>query len=141
MQRSFVSQAATAGLTVFDDDLTDAFAATIQGSGNQFVNNAVGAANTPSQGTVSLACNWWGSPYGPINPANPLGQGNPATLNTTFTNWAIDNTTFACTGNPQNNILLASPQIPVPTLHPILLAALVLTLAIFAAAGVPRRRR
>ncbi len=136
-----VSQAAAAGLTVFDDNLADAFAATIQGSGNQFVNNAVGAANTPVQGTVSLACNWWGSPYGPINPANPLGQGNPATVNTTFTNWAIDNTTFACTGNPQNNILLASPQIPVPTLHPILLAALVLTLAIFAAAGVPRRRR
>ena len=46
-----------------------------------------------------------GSPYGPINLANPLGQGNPATVNTTFTNWAIDNTTFACTGNPQNNIL------------------------------------
>ena len=110
------------------------------GSGNQFVNNAVGAANTPSQGTVSLACNWWGSPYGPINPANPLGQGNPATLNTTFTNWAIDNTTFACTGNPQNNILLASPQIPVPTSQPALVVTLALMLAIFSAV-VPRRRR
>ena len=137
---NIVSQAAAAGLTIFDDNLTDAFAATIQGSGNQFVNNAVGAANTPSQGTVNLACNWWGSPYGPINPANPLGQGNPATANTTFTNWAIDNITFACTGNPQNNMLLASPQIPVPTLQPALLAALALSLVIFAV-RVPRRSR
>ncbi len=137
---NIVSQAATAGLTVFDDDLTDAFAATIQGSGNQFVNNAVGAANTPSQGIVSLACNWWGSPYGPINATNPLGKGNSATANTTFTNWAVDNTTFACTGNSANNILLASPQISVPTLQPALLAALSAMLFVLAGRR-PRRPR
>lgn len=132
---NIVSNASIAGLTVSDDTLADAFTATIQGSGNQFVSNATGASNNPSQGALNLSCNWWGSAYGPIAPGNPLGQGNPATANTTFTNWAIDNSSFACIGNPQNNLLLAAPA-TVPTLHPALFALLALLLA---AVAVPRR--
>ena len=131
-----ITNATVAGVTVSDDTLSDAFTATVQGSGNQFVGNATGAANTPSQGTLSLSCNWWGSAYGPIAPGNPLGQGNAATANTTFTNWAIDNSSFACVGNPQNNLLLAAPA-AVPTVKPWLLA--VLSLLLVACAGFSQR--
>lgn len=133
---NIITNASIAGVTVSDDDLSDAFTATVQGSGNQFVGNATGAANTPVQGALNLSCNWWGSAYGPVGPGNPLGQGNPATANTTFTNWAIDNSSFACVGNPQNNLLLATPA-AVPTLHPAPLAMLMLLLA--AAVAVSRR--
>jgi parallel beta-helix repeat protein len=111
---NIVSGATSAGVTVFDDDTTDAFSPTVQGSGNQFVNNAVGASNVPPLGTVNLGCNWWGSAQGPANSGNPLGNGNPATANTTFTNWATNNTTFTCNGNPALNA--SSALRPVPTL-------------------------
>ncbi len=109
---NIISGATIAGVSVYDENLTDAFSPTIQGSGNQFVSNAVGASNVPAQGTVSLSCNWWGSVQGPANAGNPLGNGNPATANTTFTNWATDNTSFACNGNPANNELLAQRSVP-----------------------------
>lgn len=131
-----VSNASIAGVTVSDSALADAFTATVQGSGNQFVNNATGAANSPSQGALNLTCNWWGSAYGPIGPGNPLGQGNPATANTTFSNWAIDNSSFACVGNAQNNLLLAAPA-AVPTLDPRLLG--LMSLLLVASAALMRR--
>jgi len=135
-----VRSALIAGVTVVDDDLADAITATVQGSGNQFVGNATGAANTPSQGTLNLSCNWWGSAYGPINAGNPLGQGNPATANTVFTNWAINNSDFLCIGNPQNNLLLAAPAISVPAGTPWSSAALATLLLLVACAAVGRRR-
>ncbi|TAG80013.1 MAG: hypothetical protein EAZ24_05450 [Burkholderiales bacterium] len=132
-----VSNAAIAGVTVYDEDLADAIAPTVQGSNNQFVNNAVGASNIPPQGTVNLTCNWWGTAQGPINSANPLGTGNPATANTVFTNWATNNTSFACNGNPQLNDLQALRS--VPTTRAWHLAAL-LMLILTAAAAATRSR-
>lgn len=131
---NIVTNASVAGVTVSDDTLADAFTATIQGSGNQFVGNATGAANNPVQGALNLSCNWWGSAYGPVAPGNPLGQGNPATANTTFTNWAVDNSSFACVGNPQNNLLLAAPA-SVPAVQNTLLMMLSLLLAATATAS------
>ncbi len=132
-----VSNAAIAGVTVYDEDLADAISPTVQGSNNQFVNNAIGASNIPPQGTVNLTCNWWGTAQGPINAANPLGTGNPATANTVFTNWATNNTSFACNGNPQLNELQASRS--VPTTRAWHLAAL-LMLILTAAATATRSR-
>lgn len=109
---NIVSGATAAGVTVYDEDIGDGLSPTVQGSNNQFVNNAVGASNVPPQGTVNLSCNWWGAPQGPSNVANPLGTGNPATANTVFTNWATDNTSFTCNGNPQLNELLAARSVP-----------------------------
>jgi hypothetical protein len=100
---NIVSNATVAGVTVYDEDTADSVSPTVQGSNNQFINNAVGASNVPPQGTVNLTCNWWGAPQGPANAGNPLGVGNPATANTVFTNWATDNTSFVCNGNPQLN--------------------------------------
>ena len=133
---NIVSGAAIAGVSVYDELLTDALTASVIGSGNQFVGNAVGASNTtPPQGTVNLTCNWWGSAYGPSNSANPLGTGNPATANTAFTNWATNNTSFTCNGNAANNQLLAQPA-AVPTLN---FAMLMLLAGLLA--SVTRRRR
>jgi hypothetical protein len=105
----------------------------VQGSNNQFVNNAVGASNVPPQGTLNLSCNWWGSAFGPArpaNPANPLGTGNLATVNTTFTNWSTDNIAFACNGNPQNNEILARRVVPtMPFLAGVLFAVALLLVA------------
>jgi hypothetical protein len=109
---NIISGATTAGITVYDEDTADAFTSTVQGSNNQFVNNAVAAANVPPQGVLNLSCNWWGSAQGPANAANPLGNGNPATNNTTFTNWSTDNSSFACNGNPSTNEALANRAIP-----------------------------
>jgi hypothetical protein len=127
---NIVSGATTAGITVYDQDTTDGVSPLVQGSSNQFVNNAVGASNVPPQGTVNLTCNWWGSAFGPVNPTNPLGSGNSATSNTTFTNWSTNNTDFACNGNPQNNQALANR--PVPTLPGFALLALMLGLGCIA---------
>ncbi|TAG49941.1 MAG: hypothetical protein EAZ30_01305 [Betaproteobacteria bacterium] len=109
---NIISGSSIAGVSVYDEDLADAITATVQGAGNQFINNAVAASNVPAQGIVNLGCNWWGSALGPVNPANPLGAGNPATPNTTFSNWSIDNTSFACTGNAQNNEVLNARVVP-----------------------------
>ncbi len=133
---NIISGSTVAGVSVYDEDLTDANVAVVQGTGNQFVNNAVAASNVPAQGTLNLGCNWWGSPLGPINPANPLGAGNPATTNTTFSNWSIDNTSFACTGNVQNNEILTAKV--VPTLGGVGLFLLISALGL-AASAVCRR--
>jgi hypothetical protein len=127
---NIVSGATTAGITVYDEDTADAFTSTVQGTNNQFINNAVGAANVPPQGVVSLSCNWWGSAQGPANPANPLGNGNPATTNTTFTNWSTDNSSFACNGNPTTNEAFANR--PVPTLPMVWLLLMIAAFTIVA---------
>lgn len=131
-----VSGATVAGITLFDEDSADAISPVVQGSNNQFVGNALGASNVPPQGTLNLSCNWWGSAFGPANSNNPLGAGNPATANTTFTNWSTDNTAFACNGNPQNNEILA--RRPVPTLPPVAVWLLVVGLSMVARRRISR---
>jgi Right handed beta helix region len=127
---NIITGATTAGITVYDENIADAFTSTVQGSNNQFINNAVAAANVPPQGAVNLSCNWWGSAQGPANPANPLGNGNPATVNTTFTNWSTDNVAFTCNGNPTTNEALANR--PIPTLPMVWLLLMVAAFAVAA---------
>ncbi len=129
---NLITGATVAGITVFDENTADTVSPLVQGSNNQIVGNAAGASNVPPQGTISLTCNWWGSPTGPVAPGNPLGTGNGATANTVFTNWATNNSTFICNGNPANNELLANRSIP--TLGPWLLGALALLLSLIAVA-------
>jgi hypothetical protein len=134
---NIVSGALIAGVSVYDQSLVDANTAGIFGSGNQFVGNTFGASNNPAQGTVSLGCNWWGSPFGPVNSANPLGAGNPTTTNTIFTNWATNNTSFTCNGNVTNNDLLVNRA--VPTLSTWLLLSMAALLAWVAVRSSRRR--
>lgn len=133
---NLITGATVAGITVFDENTADAVSPLVQGSNNQFVGNAAGATNVPPQGTISLACNWWGSPTGPAAPGNPLGTGNGATANTVFTNWATNNSTFLCNGNPTLNETLQNRA--VPTLSPVHLGLLTVLLALVG--GVMRRR-
>lgn len=136
---NLITGTSVAGITVFDENTADAVSPLVQGSNNQFVGNAAGANNVPPQGTISLTCNWWGSPTGPAAPGNPLGTGNGATANTVFTNWATNTTTFLCNGNPANNELLANRAIP--TLGPWTLAGLALLLSVVGVARRPRVSR
>lgn len=101
---------------------------TVTGQRNQFFGNTAGASNT-NAATMSLACNWWGTATGPANAENPLGTGNPASAEVTYTNWAIDNSQFICTGNPARNEAQANPPTPVPANAPWALVGIALALA------------
>ena len=82
-----VSQAATGRSPVFDDDLTDAFARH-PGSGNQFVNKCGRCRQyAGSRGPMETGLQLVGQSVRDQS-SESLGQGNPATLNTTFW-WAI----------------------------------------------------
>ena len=101
---------------------------TVTGQRNQFFGNTAGASNT-NAATMGLACNWWGTATGPANAENPLGTGNPASAEVTYTNWAIDNSQFSCTGNPARNEAQATPPTPVPVNAPWALVGITLALA------------
>jgi hypothetical protein len=50
-------------------------------------------------GTVNAECNWWGSPTGPFNPANPSGLGEEVVGDADFTPWLTAPTPVgACQG-------------------------------------------
>ncbi|MET4579180.1 right-handed parallel beta-helix repeat-containing protein [Ottowia thiooxydans] len=89
----------------------------VSGSGNQFYSNLTGAENPDLAPAIvlDLPCNWWGNSTGPTHPGNPLGRGNSVSDGIQYINWAIDNTTFACVGNPQRNEFMARTPAPVPS--------------------------
>jgi hypothetical protein len=104
------------GIYLFNGNAGGVPAPVVDGSSNQIFGNTTGAANGAAGGTANLTCNWWGTPFGPINASSPLGQGNPVTGPVTFVNWSTDNINFVCNGNPANNLVLATgATIPVPT--------------------------
>ncbi len=123
-----ITGATTAGIGTKAGDPNQAI--TVSGQHNQFTHNAIGANNLPAAAaTFQLPCNWWGTETGPANPANPLGTGNAASADVTYTNWSIDNTRFLCVGNPQRNEAIAHPPAPVPADAPWALVAAALALA------------
>lgn len=113
----------------------------VSGSQNQFYGNMTGADNPDLASAISLelACNWWGSPTGPTHPANPLGRGNSVSDGVQYLNWAIDNTTFSCVGNPRRNELMALTPAPVPSTGLVWLGSVVLLLAGLGASSLRRR--
>lgn len=114
----------------------------VSGSRNQFYGNETGADN-PAQApaiTLDLPCNWWGSYTGPINSDNPLGLGNSVSSGITYLNWAIDNTSFNCIGNPLRNEQLTHPPVPVPFNAPWALFGSALALAGIGGGVLCRRR-
>lgn len=88
----------------------------VSGSQNQFYGNGTGANNpaTPPLVNLDLPCNWWGSATGPAYANNPLGTGNSVTDGVNYINWAIDNSTFSCVGNPARNEEPPPPPPPPP---------------------------
>ncbi|HET8899662.1 MAG TPA: right-handed parallel beta-helix repeat-containing protein [Rhodanobacteraceae bacterium] len=124
--------------------------ATVQGSQNQFYGNGSGAENLlPTDVTMNLQCNWWGSMSGPYfdsgvagDPnSNPLGQGNAVSADISYINWANDNITFPCSGTPEQN---APPPtgsaVPVPAGSALAWGGQMGLLLAAAAAGMWRRR-
>lgn len=66
----------------------------VEGSSNQFINNAVtGVDNQPDEGTALLSCNWWGAATGPGS-----AGANPAliSLGDTVTPFSINSVDYAC---------------------------------------------
>ena len=91
---------------------------------------------------MNLTCNWWGTATGPANPDNPLGTGNLASTEVTYTNWAIDNSQFRCVGNPERNANPPAPApVPVPVNAPWALVGIALTLVGLGARTLGRKTR
>ncbi len=114
----------------------------VSGSQNQFYGNAEGAQNpaAPPAVTLDLPCNWWGAPTGPTNAGNPLGTGNAVSGDVNYINWAINNTSFSCVGNPERNAEPPAPT-PVPVNDPWALFSSALALAGLGAAALRARSR
>jgi hypothetical protein len=83
----------------------------------------------PPDVTLNLSCNWWGAETGPVHAGNPRGTGNAVSDNVAYINWAIDNVSFNCIGNPARNEQLANPPAPVPANQPWALAVVAMALA------------
>ncbi|MBH1965237.1 MAG: right-handed parallel beta-helix repeat-containing protein [Comamonadaceae bacterium] len=113
----------------------------VSGSQNQFYANLAGADNPDLAPAIvlDLACNWWGYPTGPTHPANPRGRGNTVSDGVQYLNWAIDNTTFNCVGNPRRNEFMALTPAAVPSTGLWGLSAIALLLAGLGAGALRRR--
>ncbi|MCX6878189.1 MAG: Ig-like domain-containing protein [Verrucomicrobia bacterium] len=61
-------------------------------TGNQFLGNTTYAVRNMAGSILDFSGNWWGHPSGPKHSTNPLGQGDPVSVNVTYGPWSAETT-------------------------------------------------